>query len=247
MAVQKQGVPEKMVGKKEPCGYGSRSMNKHGGAVAWTWISDLAYLCQIFKATLRPYGSDRKSWVFLSGLACPRLPLTVLLLSPLYPSFTFWMDVQADAIPLMSASLSHEKEYVMVGTHYEFLLQRRWLISLFSLPLFIQLTRWKIFHTLENSFVVCIWDCEKVCTRRKGKTLGSGLVEASGDFTQKNGSRLRRQAYKQAGRSRGANKLWRRLLVSLKRGRRLGIVIPSCWGEVSGLGWFFLLNQENRL
>lgn len=81
---------------------------------------------------------------------------------------------------------------------------------------FIQITSLKIIHTLE--FIVCTWAYE-VCTTGKGNPLGSGLAEASGDFTQKNGSWLPKQTYKQAGRSEKANKLWCRLLVSLKRGR----------------------------
>lgn len=101
----------------------------------------------------------------------------------------------------------------------------------FFLLLFIQITIQKIIHTLENLFIVCIWAYKKFCTRRKGKPLGSGLVEASGDLAQKEGSRLPSKP-QQAGRSGEGKKLWCRLLVSLKRGRWL-----EFWFQLAGEGF----------
>lgn len=115
---------------------------------------------------------------------------------------------------------------------------------LFSRPLFIQITSQKIIHTLENLFIVCIWAYKKFCTR-KGKPLGSGLVEASGDFTQKEGSWLPNKPTSRLGGlgrliNRGADcwSLWRKAgdwgfdSSLLEKGFRFGLFFSSWTGRI---------------
>lgn len=102
----------------------------------------------------------------------------------------------------------------MVETHYEFLLQRRLLNSLFSLLLYPDNKPWpylypdnKVIHTLEDLFIFLYLDLRKGLHIKKRNSLGSSLVEASGDFTPKNGSQLPGQTYKQGRSSGEVNKL----------------------------------------
>lgn len=93
----------------------------------------------------------------------------------------------------------------MVETHYEFLLQRRLLISLFSFPFYPDNKPEDDLHPAELVHFLYL-DLGKDLHTRKRNSLGSSLVEVSGDFTQKNGSHLPKQTYKQARSSGEVNK-----------------------------------------
>lgn len=115
VAVPRQSLPEKAEVKKLPYGYGSFCTDEHGGAVAWAQISDPAYLCEIFRSSLRAYVLGSKSWVLLSEPVCPRISLTTLLPPALFLSFIFCMDMQTNTSNECQ-SITHEKEHVMVET-----------------------------------------------------------------------------------------------------------------------------------
>lgn len=168
---------------------------------------------------LRVYVLDRKSWVLLSGPAYPRLPPTALSLSPFISKFYFLYGHADKCEPInVNLSLSHEKEYVTVETHCGFLLQKIWLISLLYLPLYPD--KKPKDHPHPGKLIHCLYlSLREGLHKEDRKPAGVWLVEASSDFTQKTGSQLPRQTYQQARSSGEANKLWCRLLVSLKRGR----------------------------